>query len=84
MIMGYPGSTQRFQTEAQLKSMLDRQAVSIDARTLRQDIMWKWMEKDPSIRLKYASKYAGSANGWKKWQGERLAFKNLGIIEKEQ
>ncbi len=84
MIMGYPGSTQRFQTESQLKSMLDRQAVSIDARTLRQDIMWKWMEKDPSIRLKYASKYAGSANGWKKWQGERLAFKNLGIIEKEQ
>ena len=84
MIMGYPGSTQRFQTEAQLKAMLDRQAVSIDARTLRQDIMWKWMEKDPSIRLKYASKYAGSANGWKKWQGERLAFKNLGIIEKEQ
>ena len=84
MIMGYPGSTQRFQTEAQLKSMLARQAVSIDARTLRQDIMWKWMEKDPSIRLKYASKYAGSANGWKKWQGERLAFKNLGIIEKEQ
>ena len=84
MIMGYPGSTQRFQTEAQLKAMLDRQAVSIDARTLRQDIMWKWMEKDPSIRLKYANKYAGSANGWKKWQGERLAFKNLGIIEKEQ
>ena len=84
MIMGYPGSTQRFQTEAQLKSMLDRQAVSIDARTLRQDIMWKWMEKDPSIRLKYANKYASSANGWKKWQGERLAFKNLGIIEKEQ
>ena len=84
MIMGYPGSTQRFQTEAQLKAMLDRQGVSIDARTLRQNIMWKWMEKDPSIRLKYASKYAGSANGWKKWQGERLAFKNLGIIEKEQ
>ena len=84
MIMGYPGSTQRFQTEAQLKAMLARQAVSIDARTLRQDIMWKWMEKDHSIRLKYANKYAGSANGWKKWQGERLAFKNLGIIEKEQ
>ena len=84
MIMGYPGSTQRFQTEAQLEAMLARQAVSIDARTLRQDIMWKWMEKDPSIRLKYANKYAGSANGWKKWQGERLAFQNLGIIEKEQ
>ncbi len=83
-IMGYPGSTQRFQTEAQLNSMMALHDVAIDARTLRQEIMWKWMEKDPSIRLKYANKYASSANGWKKWQGERLAFKNLGIIAKEQ
>ena len=45
--------------------------------------MWKWMEKSPSIRLKYANKYASSANGWKKWQGEKLAFDNLGIIAKE-
>ena len=83
-IMGYPGSTQRFQTETQLNSMMALHDVAIDARTLRQEIMWKWMEKDPSIRLKYANKYASSANGWKKWQGERLAFKNLGIIAKEQ
>lgn len=83
-IMGYPGSTQRFQTEAQLNSMMALHDIAIEARTLRQEIMWKWMEKDPSIRLKYANKYASSANGWKKWQGERLAFKNLGIIAKEQ
>lgn len=83
MIMGYPGRTQRYQTEAQLKHMLDLNDVAIEARTLRQDIMWKWMEKDPSIRLKYASKYAGSANGWKKWIGEKKAFKDLNIIGKE-
>jgi len=82
-IMGYPGRTQRFQTEAQLGQMMDLHDISIDARTLRQDIMWKWMEKDPSIRLKYANKYAGSANGWKKWIGERKAFEDLRIIEKE-
>lgn len=83
MIMGYPGRTQRYQTEAQLNQMLALQSISIEARTLRQDIMWKWMEKDPSIRLKYANKYASSANGWKKWIGERKAFKDLNIIEKE-
>ena len=82
-IMGYPGSTQRFQTEAQLNHMMDLHDISIAARTLRQDIMWKWMEKDPSIRLKYANKYSGSANGWKKWIGEKKAFEDLGIIEKE-
>ena len=83
MIMGYPGRTQRYQTEAQLNHMMALNDIAIEARTLRQDIMWKWMEKDPSIRLKYANKYAGSANGWKKCIGEKKAFKDLNIIEKE-
>ena len=83
MIMGYPGRTQRYQTEAQLNHMLALNDIAIEARTLRQDIMWKWMEKDPSIRLKYANKYASSANGWKKWIGEKKAFKDLNIIGKE-
>ncbi len=83
MIMGYPGSTQRYQTEAQLQQMMDSHDISIAARTIRQDIMWKWMEKDPSIRLKYANKYANSANGWKKWIGEKKAFADLDIIGKE-
>lgn len=83
MIMGYPGSTQRFQTEAQLKQQIELQDISIAARTLRQDIMWKWMETDPSIRLKYANKYASSSNGWKKWIGQKQSFEDLNIIEKE-
>ena len=83
MIMGYPGRTQRYQTEAQLDQMMALHDISIEARTLRQEIMWKWMEKDPSIRLKYANKYASSANGWKKWIGEKKAFKDLNIIGKE-
>ena len=84
MIMGYPGRTQRYQTAAQLKAMLAAQRISIDARTIRQDIMWEAMCADPSVQLKYANKYASSANGWKKWQGEELAFKNLNIIGREQ
>ena len=84
MIMGYPGSTQRFQTAEQLKEMVESNNIGVAARTLRQDIMWEAMEADPSVRLKYANKYAGSANGWKKWQGEDLAFKKLNIIGREE
>ena len=84
MIMGYPGRTQRFQTAAQLKQMLAEQRIAIDARTVRQDIMWEAMCADPSVQLKYANKYASSANGWKKWQGEELAFANLDIIGREE
>ena len=83
MIMGYPGRTQRFQTAAQLKQMIAENRVAIDARTVRQDIMWEAMCADPSVQLKYANKYASSANGWKKWQGEELAFEKLDIIGRE-
>ena len=84
MIMGYPGRTQRFQTAAQLKQMIASQRVSIDARTVRQDVMWDAMMADPDVTLQYASKYASSANGWKKWQGEELAFEKLNIIGREE
>ena len=83
MVIGYPGRTQRYQTAAQLEQMLATNRIAIDARTIRQDIMWEAMCADPSVQLKYADKYASSANGWKKWQGEELAFKNLGIIQRE-
>ena len=84
MIMGYPGRTQRYQTAAQLNQMIKNNRVRIDARTVSQDLMWEAMCADPSVQLKYADKYAGSANGWKKWQGEELAFGNLNIIGREE
>lgn len=84
MIIGYPGRTQRYMTADQLQDMLDQNDIRIAARTIRQDIMMKYMEADPSVRLKYANKYAGSSNGWKKWIGEKKAFENLEVIPKEE
>ncbi len=84
MILGYPGRTQRFQTAPQLAQMIATNRIRIDARTLRQGIMWEAMCADPDVQLKYANKYASSANGWKKWQGEELAFEKLDIIGREQ
>ena len=84
MIMGYPGSTQRFMTAAQLQNMLDQNDVRIAARGVRQDVLWKEMRADDKVGLQYASKYAGSSNGWKKWIGEKEAFAKLDIIEREK
>jgi len=83
-IMGYPGRTQRFQTADELRAMMDNHAISVAARTVRQNVMREGMESDPVIRLQYANKYASSSNAWKKWQGEELAFKNLDIIGRER
>ncbi len=84
MIMGYPGSTSRFQTAAQLKQMLEQNDVRIAARTVRQEVMLEDMLADPAVKIQYASKYSGSTNGWKKWQGMKLAFANLGIIDRKE
>ena len=84
MVMGYPGRTQRFQTAAQLNQMLARQDISVAARTLRQRVMKEGMEADPAVRLQYANKYASSANGWKKWIGQKQAFAKLNIIGREE
>lgn len=84
MVMGYPGRTQRYQTSAQLTDMLAANDIRIDARTVRQDVLWKEMRADDKVSLQYASKYASSSNGWKKWIGMRDAFGKLGVIERQK
>jgi len=84
MIMGYPGRTQRFMTAAELSQMLATNDIRIDARTVRQDVMWEARMADPVVNLQYANKYASSSNGWKKWIGMREAFAKLGILEREE
>ncbi|MCD8313657.1 MAG: S46 family peptidase [Bacteroidales bacterium] len=84
MIMGYPGSTNRFQTAAQLRSMLAQNDVRINARTVRQNVLLEDMLADPAVKIQYASKYSGSTNGWKKWQGMKLAFDKLDILGRKE
>ena len=80
MIMGYPGSTVRFQTVPELENMLAQNDIRIAARTIRQDLMLEDMLADPAVKIQYANKYAGSTNGWKKWKGMKIAFDKLDII----
>ena len=80
MIMGYPGRTTRFQTSPELKHQLEQNDIRIAARTIRQNVLLEDMLADPKIKIQYASKYSSSSNGWKTWQGMKLAFDKLDII----
>jgi hypothetical protein len=80
MIMGYPGRTTRFQTSPELKHQIEQNDIRIAARTIRQDVLLEDMLADPKVKIQYASKYSSSSNGWKKWQGMKLAFEKLDII----
>ena len=80
MIMGYPGRTTRFQTSPELRQQIEQNDIRITARTIRQDVLLEDMLADPKVKIQYASKYSSSSNGWKKWQGMKLAFDKLDII----
>ena len=80
MILGYPGSTQRYMTSMEVESVLKiTNPNRIYIRGIRQDILLKDMLADHSINIKYASKYAGSSNYWKNSIGENKALKRLKV-----
>ena len=59
-----------------------RNEVAIKVRTVRQDVLMADMQADPKIMIQYASKYAGSSNGWKKWIGMNETFAKLGVQDR--
>lgn len=71
MIYGYPGSTNRYETSYGIKLKNDIENPSLVAlRDMRLKYMHEQMIKDPAVKLKLASSYAGIANYWKFFDGE--------------
>ncbi len=84
MIMGFPGSTQRYQTTAQMERMMEiENANRIYIRGERQAILMEDMLADDAVRLKYAAKYASSSNYWKNSIGMNKALKDNRIPERQ-
>lgn len=55
----------------------------IEIRDKALAILKKYMRADEAIKIQYASKYAGIANAWKKWQGEVLGLKETKAVNKK-
>lgn len=71
MIYGYPGSTNRYETSYGIKLKNEIENPSLVAlRDMRLKYMYEQMIKDPAVKLKLASNYAGIANYWKFFEGE--------------
>ena len=85
MIMGYPGGTDRYMTSMEVEERINiTNANRIYIRGVRQEILLKDMLEDDAIRIKYASKYSGSANYWKNSIGMNKALKKLKIFDKKK
>ncbi|MCF0207313.1 MAG: S46 family peptidase [Bacteroidales bacterium] len=86
MIMGYPGSTERFLCSAGMKYKRDYYNPSaVNALGVRLGAMKEDMDENIDIRLALADSYASLANGFKLWGGEVQTLKSTNAIElKEQ
>lgn len=84
-VFGYPGTTQRYVTHDQVElQALVENPIRIALRDIRLKHYNNAMNQSPAQRLKYASKVATIANGWKKWQGETLGIQRLDGVEQKK
>ncbi len=85
MVMGYPGSTDRFLSSWGIEQALDLYNPSVvEVRDLKLQTMKKHMDADPAVRIQYAAKYAQTANYWKYYIGQSKGLKRLDVQTKKQ
>ncbi|MEO1715398.1 MAG: S46 family peptidase, partial [Bacteroidota bacterium] len=84
MVFGFPGRTNEYLPAMAIKQtveIVDPARIAVREKAL--DIMDAEMRADPEIKIKYASKFASIANGWKKWIGEIQGLTSTGAFDKK-
>lgn len=85
MTIGFPGSTNRYLTSWGVEDVINNEnSPRIEVRGAKQAIWKEAMEADQATRIKYASKYAQSANYWKNSIGMNRGLKNLDVVNRKR
>jgi hypothetical protein len=85
MTAGFPGSTDRYLSSWGVQQRIESSnKPRIEVRGIKQEIWQKAMQSDDAVRIKYASKYAGSSNYWKNSIGMNRVLDNLDVIERKR
>lgn len=83
-VFGYPARTNEYLPAVAVNQEANViYPVSVDLRGKILDIYNKHQEKNPKVRIQYASKHAHLGNGWKKWMGVIEGINNFKGIEKK-
>ena len=85
MTIGFPGSTDRYLCSWGVKQRIeDSNKPRIEVRGIKQALWSEAMQASDAVRIKYASKYAGSSNYWKNAIGMNRGLANLHVIARKQ
>jgi hypothetical protein len=85
MIIGFPGSTDRFLTSYGVKMAIEEKGPTIvNARDVKLKSWREFRNADPVIDLQYAAKFAGISNYWKYYIGQTQQLINNEVIKKKK
>lgn len=85
MVMGYPGSTDRYLSSFGVKQAIDIHGPAVvEVRDLKLKTMKEDMDKDKAVRIMYASKYAQTSNYWKYYIGQTEQLQTNKVYEKKK
>ena len=84
MVMGFPGTTQRYSTSFEIYNDMLENDARAKIRGIRQDVLHADMEASDEIRIKYATKYSQSSNYWKNSIEANKSLKALNIVGEKQ
>ncbi len=80
MVLGYGGHTDRYRSSYSiLQSMNVTTPIEISVRKEQMKIIGKWMNEDPSVRLKYSDNYFNLSNFQEYKEGEQQYFRELNV-----
>ena len=82
MVYGFPGTTEQHLTSRNLSYIMDKERPArIEMREKSLSVIDASMRSSDLLRIKYASKQARIANGWKKWIGQVGGLKTVDAIQ---
>ena len=85
MVMGFPGSTDRYMTSWEVEELLNiTHPNRIKIRGVKQEIMLRDMRADEKINIMYSSKYSRSSNYWKYSIGQSEGLVNLKVLDRKR
>lgn len=85
MIMGYPGSTDRYLTSYGIKMAIEKDQPSrVKIRGKKLELMKEDMNASDAVRIQYASTYAQVSNYWKYFIGQTEQLQRNEVAKKKQ
>ncbi len=85
MVIGYPGMTRRYNSSYKVAFEQDvTLPISNRLRGRRMDVIKKWMNEDPSLRLKYSDKFFSLSNVQELYEGTVACYKRFKVVEEKQ